>query len=191
MVHLIRPLMKYVPRPRARASRPDLIPIYTAINADAAQAAPEAFRREGTAVPGDHQAWPNAWYMIRSSRSPRGPPGDLHHDAIEALDRQLRKAIKNEGTPSPTRTTLASRPTSALTNAVPTGPTRNWTVAPLGLRTLRRPLPGRNLTPITGQHSRTPTLRVTTSSNRLHRFADGAPRKTRSVSVGLASTAAG
>ena len=55
IVHLIRNSLNYVPRREREQVARDLKPIYTAVDADHAQPALEALRREvGRAVPGDH-----------------------------------------------------------------------------------------------------------------------------------------
>ena len=55
IVHLIRHSLKYVPRREREQVARDLKPIYTAVDADAAQAALEAFDEKwGIALPGDH-----------------------------------------------------------------------------------------------------------------------------------------
>jgi putative transposase len=66
VVHLIRHSLKYVPRRERDQVARDLKPISTAIDADAAQAALEAFDDKwGSRVPVITQAWLNAWkYMI-------------------------------------------------------------------------------------------------------------------------------
>jgi hypothetical protein len=65
IVHLIRLSLKYVPRREREQVARDLKPIYTAIDADAAQAALEAFDDKwGSRFPVITQAWLNAWeYM--------------------------------------------------------------------------------------------------------------------------------
>src|SRR5438270_8693561 len=66
IVHLIRHSLKYVPRREREQVARDLKPIYTAADADAAQAALEAFDDKwGSRFPVITQAWLNAWeYMI-------------------------------------------------------------------------------------------------------------------------------
>jgi putative transposase len=71
VVHLIRHSLKYVPRREREQVARDLKPIYTAVDADAAQVALEAFDEKwGQRFPVITQAWLNAWeYVTRSSRS--------------------------------------------------------------------------------------------------------------------------
>ena len=65
IVHLIRHSLKYVPRrERERVAR-DLKPIYTAVDADQAQAELEAFDEKwGARFPVITQAWLNAWEYV-------------------------------------------------------------------------------------------------------------------------------
>jgi len=63
----------------------------------------------------------------------RGAAGDLHH-AIEALNRQLRKAIKTKGH-FPNEDAARKLIYLALANAVPAWTrTRNWTTALLAFK---------------------------------------------------------
>ena len=89
----------------------------------------------GHPVPGDH---PGVAERV-GARDPvpgvprRGPPRDLHH-AIEALNRQLRKAIKTKGH-FPNEDAARKLIYLAVTNAVPQWTrTRNWTVALLAFK---------------------------------------------------------
>ena len=62
IVHLIRHSLKYVPRREREQVARDLKPIYTAIDADAAQAELEAFDETwGQRFPVITQAWLNSW----------------------------------------------------------------------------------------------------------------------------------
>jgi putative transposase len=62
VVHLIRHSLKYVPRREREQVARDLKPIYTAVDADAAQQALEAFDETwGKRFPVITQAWLNAW----------------------------------------------------------------------------------------------------------------------------------
>src|SRR4051812_39139282 len=100
VVHLIRHSLKYVPRREREQVARDLKPIYTAIDADAAQAALEAFDDKwGARFPVITQAWLNAWEYVTPFLA---FPPELRRvvyttNAIEALNRQLRKAIKTKG----------------------------------------------------------------------------------------------
>src|SRR6266513_6060675 len=65
IVHLIRHSLKYVPRREREHVARDLKPIYTAVDADAAQAALEAFDEKwGSRFPVITQAWLNAWEYV-------------------------------------------------------------------------------------------------------------------------------
>ncbi len=65
IVHLIRSSLKYVPRREREQVARDLKPIYTAINADHAQAELETFDEKwGTRFPVITQAWLNAWEHV-------------------------------------------------------------------------------------------------------------------------------
>ena len=86
-------------REREQVAR-DLKPIYTAVDADAAQAALETFDDKwGSRFPVITQAWLNAWEYVTPFLA---FPPELRRvvyttNAIEALNRQLRKAIKTKG----------------------------------------------------------------------------------------------
>ena len=65
IVHLIRHSLKYVPRREREQVARDLKPIYTAIDADAAQADLERFDEKwGQRFPVITQAWLNAWEYV-------------------------------------------------------------------------------------------------------------------------------
>ena len=65
IVHLIRHSLKYVPRRQYDAVVKDLKPIYTAIDADAALLALEAFEEKwGAQIPVIGQAWRSAWEHV-------------------------------------------------------------------------------------------------------------------------------
>jgi putative transposase len=137
VVHLIRASMKYVPRREREQVARDLKPIYTAIDADAAQAALEAFDEKwGQRFPPITQAWLNAWDHVIPFLA---FPADLRRimyttNAIEALNRQLRKAIKTKGS-FPNEDAARKLVYLALQNAVPQWTrTRNWTAALLALK---------------------------------------------------------
>src|SRR5581483_4847263 len=130
IAHLIRHSLRYVPR-RERE------PIYTAVDAGAAQAAVEAFDDKwGTRVPVITQAWLNAWEHVTPFLA---FPPELRRvvyttNAIEALNRQLRKAIKTKGH-FPNEEAARKLIYLAITNAVPGWTrTRNWTTALLAFK---------------------------------------------------------
>lgn len=65
VVHLIRASLKYVPRREREQVARDLKPIYTAVDADQAQAELETFDEKwGTRFPVITQAWLNAWEYV-------------------------------------------------------------------------------------------------------------------------------
>src|SRR6266480_3881175 len=100
VVHLIRHSLKYVPRREKEQVARDLKPIYTAVDADAAQAALEAFDEKwGQRFPVITQAWLNAWeYVVPFMAFPPDVRRVVYTtNPIEALNRQLRKAIKTKG----------------------------------------------------------------------------------------------
>ena len=100
VVHLIRHSLKYVPRREREQVARDLKPIYTAVDADAAQAALEAFDDKwGARFPVITHAWLNAWgYVIPFLAFPDEVRRVIYTtNAIEALNRQLRKAINTKG----------------------------------------------------------------------------------------------
>jgi putative transposase len=137
IVHLIRHSLKYVPRREREQVARDLKPVYTAIDADAAQAALEAFDEKwGARFPVITQAWLNAWEYVTPFLT---FPDELRRviyttNAIEALNRQLRKAIKTKGH-FPNEEAARKLIYLAITNAVPAWTrTRNWTTALLAFK---------------------------------------------------------
>jgi putative transposase len=131
IVHLIRHSMKYVPRREREQVARDLKPIYTAGDADSAQAALEAFDEKwGKRFPLITQAWLNAWEHVIPFLE-FGPVRRVIYttNAIEALNRQLRKAIKTKGH-FPNEDAARKLIYLATVNAVPQWTrTRNWTTA--------------------------------------------------------------
>jgi putative transposase len=137
VVHLIRHSLKYVPRREREQVARDLKPIYTAVDADAAQAALEAFdERWGARFPVITQAWLNAWEYVTPFLAfpPEVRRVVYTTNAIEALNRQLRKAIKTKGH-FPNEEAARKLIYLAITNAVPAWTrTRNWTTALLAFK---------------------------------------------------------
>jgi putative transposase len=137
IVHLIRHSLKYVPRREREPVARDLKPIYTAVDADAAQAALERFDEKwGARFPVITQAWLNAWeHVIPFLAFPDEVRRVIYTtNAIEALNRQLRKAIKTKGH-FPSEDAARKLIYLALTNAVPQWTrTRNWTTALLAFK---------------------------------------------------------
>jgi putative transposase len=137
VVHLIRHSLKYVPRRQREQVARDLKPIYTAIDADAAEQALEAFDEKwGKRFPVITQAWLNAWeYVIPFlAFGPEVRRVIYTTNAIEALNRQLRKAIKTKGH-FPNEDAARKLIYLAITNAVPQWTRcRNWTTALLAFK---------------------------------------------------------
>jgi putative transposase len=137
IVHLIRHSLKYVPRREREQVARDLKPIYTASDADAAHQQLEAFDEKwGQRFPVITQAWLNAWeYVIPFLAFPPEVRRVIYTtNAIEALNRQLRKAIKTKGH-FPTEQAARKLIYLAITNAVPAWTrTRNWTTALLAFK---------------------------------------------------------
>jgi putative transposase len=100
IVHLIRQSLRYVPRRRYDQVVKDLRPIYTATDVDAALAALEAFEEKwGDKLPPVVKAWRDAWeHVIPFLAFPEEVRRVIYTtNPIEALNRQLRKAIKTKG----------------------------------------------------------------------------------------------
>ncbi len=140
IVHLIRASLKYVPRRDREQVARDLKPIYTATDADHAQAELETFDEKwGARFPVITQQWLNAWEHVTPFLA---FPAEVRRvsyttNAIEALNRQLRKAIKTKGS-FPTEDVARKLVYLALRDAVPQWTRcRNWTTAPLAFKILR------------------------------------------------------
>jgi putative transposase len=137
IVHLLRHSLKYVPRREREQVARDLKPIYTAIDADAAHAELERFDEKwGQRFPVITQAWLNAWEYVTPFLAfpPEVRRVIYTTNAIEALNRQLRKAIKTKGH-FPNEDAARKLIYLAVTNAVPAWTrTRNWTVALLAFK---------------------------------------------------------
>ena len=137
IVHLIRHSLRYVPRREREQVARDLKPIYTAADSDAAEAALHAFdERWGKRFPVITQAWLNAWEQVTPFMSfpPEVRRVIYTTNAIEALNRQLRKAIKTKGH-FPNEEAARKLLYLAITNAVPAWTkTRNWTAALLAFK---------------------------------------------------------
>jgi len=137
LVHLIRNSLKYVPRREREQVARDLKPIYTAKDADQAQAELEAFDEKwGARFPVITKAWLDAWeHVIPFLAFPDEVRRVIYTtNAIEALNRQLRKAIKTKGS-FPNEDAARKLVYLALQNAVPQWTrTRNWTTALLAFK---------------------------------------------------------
>jgi putative transposase len=137
IVHLIRASLKYVPRRQYDAVVKDLKPIYTAINPDQAMTALEQFEAHwDEQLPIIGRMWREAWQHVI-------PFMAFEHEfrrviyttnAIEALNRQLRKAIKTKGS-FPSEQSAIKLIYLAICNAVPQWTrTRGWTKAMLAFK---------------------------------------------------------
>jgi putative transposase len=137
IVHLIRQSLRYVPRRSYDQVVKDLRPIYTAVDADAAMAALEAFEEKwGGQLPVIVQAWRNSWEYITPFMAfePEVRRVIYTTNAIEALNRQLRKAVKTKGS-FPSEDAARKLIYLAIQNAVPQWTrTRGWTKALLAFK---------------------------------------------------------
>ena len=137
IVHLIRNSLKYVPRREFAAIAADLKPIYTAIDGDHAHQALEAFDEKwGGRFPVITQAWLDRWEYVTPFLAfpPEVRRVIYTTNAIEALNRQLRKAVKTKGH-FPSEDAARKLLYLAILNAVPAWTrTRNWTTALLAFK---------------------------------------------------------
>jgi putative transposase len=137
IVHLIRHSLRFVPRRQYDAVVKDLKPIYGAIDADAALVALEAFEeRWGAQLPVIGKAWRDAWEYVTPFMAfePEVRRVIYTTNAIEALNRQLRKAIKTKGS-FPTEDAARKLIYLAIQNAAPQWTrTRGWTKALLAFK---------------------------------------------------------
>jgi putative transposase len=137
IVHLIRHSLKYVPRREREQVARDLRPIYTAVDADQAHAELERFDEKwGQRFPVITKAWLDAWEYVTPflAFGPEVRRVVYTTNAIEALNRQLRKAIKTKGH-FPNEDAARKLIYLAVTNAVPAWTrTRNWTAALLAFK---------------------------------------------------------
>jgi putative transposase len=137
IVHLIRHSLKYVPRRQYDQVVKDLKPIYTAADVDAAQEALERFDQKwGAQLPPVVKAWRENWeYVIPFMAFPQDVRRVVYTtNPIEALNRQLRKAIKTKGH-FPNEEAARKLIYLAITNATPKW-TRvaSWTKALLAFK---------------------------------------------------------
>jgi putative transposase len=137
IVHLIRQSLRYVPRRQYDAVVKDLKPIYTAINADEALLELDAFEQKwGQQLPVIGQAWRSAWEYVTPFMAfePEVRRVIYTTNAIEALNRQLRKAIKTKGS-FPSEDAARKLLFLAIQNAGPQWTrTRGWTKALLAFK---------------------------------------------------------
>jgi putative transposase len=137
IVHLIRQSLRYVPRRQYDEVVRDLKPIYKATDADSALEALERFEEKwGQQLSPVVRAWRDAWeYVIPFLAFPDEVRRVIYTtNPIEALNRQLRKAIKTKGH-FPNEEAARKLIYLAVTNAVPQWTrTRGWTKALLAFR---------------------------------------------------------
>ena len=137
IVHLLRHSLKYVPRKEREQVARDLKPVYTAVDAEAAQDALERFDEKwGQRFPVITKAWLDAWeYVIPFLAFPDEVRRVIYTtNAIEALNRQLRKAIKTKGH-FPNEDSARKLIYLAIRNATPQWTRcRNWTTALLAFK---------------------------------------------------------
>ena len=137
IVHLIRASLRYVPRRDYDAVVGDLRAIYTAVDADRALHALDAFEAKwGQKFPPVVKAWREAWeHVIPFLAFPPEVRRVIYTtNAIEALNRQLRKAVKTKGH-FPTEDAARKLIYLAIHNAVPQWTrTRGWTKALLAFK---------------------------------------------------------
>jgi putative transposase len=137
IVHLIRTSLKYVPRREFADVARDLKPIYTATDADHAHQELERFDEKwGARFPVITQAWLDSWEYVTPFLAfpPEVRRVIYTTNAIEALNRQLRKAVKTKGH-FPSEDAARKLLYLAIQNAVPAWTrTRNWTAALLAFK---------------------------------------------------------
>jgi putative transposase len=137
IVHLIRASLRYVPRRQFDAVTKDLKPIYTAINPDQAILALEAFEAKwGEQLPIVPRLWRESWQHVIPFMAfePEVRRVIYTTNAIEALNRQLRKAVKTKGS-FPSEEAAIKLLYLAIQNAVPQWTrTRGWTKALLAFK---------------------------------------------------------
>jgi putative transposase len=137
IVHLIRSSLKYVSRREFADVTRDLKPIYTAIDADAAHQELERFDEKwGKRFPVITQAWLEHWEYVTPFLAfpPEVRRVIYTTNPIEALNRQLRKAVKTKGH-FPSEDAARELLFLAIQNAVPAWTrTRNWTTALLAFK---------------------------------------------------------
>ena len=135
-MHLIRHSLKYVPRRQYDAVVKDLKPIYTAIDPDEAMMRSSVRGEVGRADPGDR---PGVAFELGILMPFMAFPDEVRRviyttNAIEALNRQLRKAIKTKVS-FPTEDSARKLIYLAIQNAVPQWTrTRGWTKALLAFK---------------------------------------------------------
>jgi putative transposase len=136
IVHLIRASLRYVPRRQFDAVAKDLKPIYTAINPEEAMVALEQFETKWPELAIVGRMWRESWQHVIPFMAfePEVRRVIYTTNAIEALNRQLRKAVKTKGS-FPSEEAAIKLLYLAIHNAVPQWTrTRGWTKAMLAFK---------------------------------------------------------
>src|SRR5579875_2057713 len=136
IVHLIRASLRYVPRRQFDAVTKALRPVYTAINPDEAMLALEAFENDWPDLSIIGRMWRESWQHVIPFMAfePEVRRVIYTTNAIEALNRQLRKAVKTKGS-FPSEEAAMKLLYLAIHNAVPQWTrTRGWTKAMLAFK---------------------------------------------------------
>jgi putative transposase len=136
IVHLIRASLRYVPRRQFDAVTKALRPVYTAINPDQAMIALEAFETNWPELAIIARMWRESWQHVIPFMAfePEVRRVIYTTNAIEALNRQLRKAVKTKGS-FPSEEAAMKLLYLAIHNAVPQWTrTRGWTKAMLAFK---------------------------------------------------------
>ena len=133
IVHMVRSSMRFVPWKDRRAVCASLRSIYTAVNATEALSALDAFEALwGRRFPMIGKSWRNRWNEVCPflEYPPEIRKAIYTTNAIEALNRQLRKVLKTKGA-LPSDEAASKLLFLALRNAKKTwgGRTRDWTPA--------------------------------------------------------------
>ena len=101
IVHLLRHSLKYVPRREREQVARDLKPIYTALDADAAEAELERFDEKwGARFPVITQAWLNAWEYVTPFLA---FPPEVRR-VMYTTDESVKAAAEFPGSYSPSKT---------------------------------------------------------------------------------------
>lgn len=130
IVHMVRNSLKFVPWKDKKAVAADLKTIYSAVSEEEALRALEAFREKwDVKYPTISDIWQRNWAAITPCLT---FPGEIKRaiyttNAIEAINRQIRKIIKNKGV-FPNDEAVKKSIFLALQNAAKkwTMPIRNW-----------------------------------------------------------------
>ena len=133
VIHQIRNSIRYVASKDQKAFMRDLKPVYKAINKDSAELAlDELDRLWGSKYPAVIASWRDKWHLLSAYfKNPDAVRKPIYTtNAVEALNRTLRKIIKNRGS-FPTDDSIYKLLYLALRKASKkwTMPIRNWNTA--------------------------------------------------------------